>query len=134
MAEDTAALEQEALAQLAEQEDAFKKRFPPPVFAGVARALKIRDRATFARLVRSLRVHFYAFYVSCQSKPPSRDEETKHRLKELRDAANLIASTDLWTDPWMPLSPLGETEEEQFVTMARRLATFWDEELTKRET
>ena len=136
MSEDTEALEQEALEALATDREAFEARFPPVVFIGVARALKIREPAIFARLVRSLRDDFYDFYMDCgsplRSKRPSRDA-AKKRLSELRDAANLIASTDLSIDLWMPLSPLGEDEEEQFVTTARRLATFWDEELTKLE-
>ena len=136
MSEDTEALEQEALEALATDREAFEARFPPVVFIGVARALKIREPAIFARLVRSLRDDFYDFYMDCgsplRSKRPSRDA-AKKRLSELRDAANLIASTDLSIDLWMPLSPLGDAEEEQFVTTARRLASFWDEELTKLE-
>ena len=136
MSEDTEALEQEALEVLATDREAFEARFPPVVFIGAARALKIREPAIFARLVRSLRDDFYDFYMDCgsplRSKRPSRDA-AKKRLSELRDAANLIASTDLSIDLWMPLSPLGEDEEEQFVTTAKRLASFWDEELMKRE-
>src|SRR6516225_5365461 len=132
MSEDTEAREQEALAELTAQEDAFNERFPPAAFLGAAKELKIRDRASFARLVRFLRDDFYGFYMDCQNKRPSHDAELK-RLRELRDAANLVASPDLSIDLWMPLSPLGEAEEEQFVTTAKRLATFWDEELMKRE-
>jgi len=129
MSEGTEAREQEALAELTAQEDAFNERFPPAAFLGAAKELKIRDRASFARLVRFLRDDFYGFYMDCQNKRPSHDAELK-RLRELRDAANLVATNDPW---WMPLSPLGEAEQEQFVTTARRLATFWDEELMKRE-
>jgi hypothetical protein len=134
--DDAAALEQEVLEAEAAEREAFEARFPPKAFIGVARALKIREPAIFARLVRSLRDDFYDFYMDCgsplRSKRPSRDA-VKKRFSELRDAANLIASTDLSTDLWIPLSPLGEAEEEQFVTTVKRLATFWDDELTKRE-
>jgi hypothetical protein len=129
---DATDLEHEALEAEAAERDAFEARFPPVAFMDVAGTLKIRDPAIFARLVQFLRDDFYGFYMDCQNKRPSRDAEMK-RLRELRDAANLVASTDLSIDLWMPLSPLGEAEEEQFVTTAKRLATFWDEELMKRE-
>ena len=126
---DATDLEHEALEAEAAERDAFEARFPPVAFMHVARTLKIRDPAIFAQLVQFLRDDFYGFYMDCQNKRPSHDAELK-RLRELRDAANLVATNDPW---WMPLSPLGEAEQEQFVTTARRLATFWDEELMKRE-
>jgi hypothetical protein len=120
--DDATDLEQEALEQLAAEREAFEARFPPRDFLGVARALKIRDPAIFARLVRSLRDDFYEFHWNSRSKRPSRANEM-NRLQELRDAADLLASGDLG----LPLNLLDE--EEQFVTTAKRLATFWDEEL-----
>jgi hypothetical protein len=41
--DDATALEQEVEAQLAAEREAFEARFPPKVFLGVAKALKIRD-------------------------------------------------------------------------------------------
>ena len=52
MSEDAAALEQEALEQLAAEREAFEARFQAKVFLGVAKTLNICDRAIFARLVR----------------------------------------------------------------------------------
>jgi hypothetical protein len=92
----------------------------------VARALKIREPATFAGLVRSLRDDFYDFHWNCRGKRPSRGDEMK-RLRELRDAADLLASGDLG----LPLNLLDE--EEQIVAIAKRLASFWDEELKELE-
>jgi hypothetical protein len=68
--DDAAALEQAALEQLAAEREAFETRFPPKDFLGVARALRIRDPAIFARLVRSLRDDFYVFYMQFQTKWP----------------------------------------------------------------
>jgi hypothetical protein len=121
-------LEQEVLEAEAVEREAFEARFPPKNFLPVARALKIRDQAVFARLVQSLRNEFYFFYMDCHSKWPSRGTEME-RLRELREAANLLASADLW----LPSKPLGEDEEEQFLATTKRLATFWDAELTKLE-
>jgi hypothetical protein len=128
MSEDTNSLEQEVLEELAARQEAFEARFPPKNFLGVAKALKIRDRVVFARLVRSLQADFYSFYMDCQSECSSRGTEMG-RLRELREAASLLASADLW----MPSNPLGEDEEEQFLATMKRLGTFWDEELTKLE-
>ena len=126
--DDATALEQAVEERLAAEREAFEARFPPKAFIGVARALKIREPAIFARLVLSLRDDFYDFQLNCQSKWPSRDAEIR-RLIELRDAANLLVSADLW----MPLNPLAEADEEQFLATTKRLATFWGEELTKLE-
>jgi hypothetical protein len=130
MSEDTDSHEQEVLEELAADREAFEARFPAKVFLGVAKTLNIRDRAIFARLVRSLRAEFYIFHMGCQSKWPSRRTEME-RLRELREAANLLALAS--ADLWMPSNPLGEDEEEQFLATAKRLGTFWDEELTKLE-
>jgi hypothetical protein len=89
--DDATALEQEAEAQLAADREAFEARFPPKDFLGVARALRIRDPAVFARLVRFLRDDFYRFHRDCQSKWPSRGAEIE-RLRKLREAASLLAS------------------------------------------
>ena len=124
--DDAAALEQEVLEAEAAEREAFEARFPPKAFIYVARALKIREPVIFARLVRSLREDFYDFHLNCHSKRPSRGDEVK-RLRELRDAADLLASGDLG----LPLNLLDE--EEQFVTTAKRLATLWDEELRELE-
>jgi hypothetical protein len=128
MSEDTDSLEQEVLEAEAADREKFEAKFPPKVFLGVAKTLNIRDPAIFARLVRSLRADFYLFHMDCQNKWPSRDTEME-RLRELREAANLLASADLW----MPPNPLGEDEEEQLLATTKRLGTFWDEELTKLE-
>ena len=137
MPEDTDSLEQELLEAEAADREAFEARFPPKDFLGVARALKIRDPATFARLVRLLRDDFYGFHANCQSKWPSRGAEME-RLRKLRDAATLLASPGVW----MPLNPLEidmafdpfeEVEEEQFLAIAKRLATYSEERLAKLE-
>jgi hypothetical protein len=128
MSKDADAREQEALEAEAADREKFEAKFPPKVFLGVAKTLNIRDPAIFARLVRSLRADFYLFHMDCRSKWPSRGTEME-RLRELREAANLLASADLW----MPSNPLGEDEEEQFLATAKRLGTFWDQELTKLE-
>jgi hypothetical protein len=120
--DDAAALEQEVLEAEAAEREAFEARFPQRDFLGVARALKIRDPAIFARLVRSLRDDFYDFHMNCRSERASRGDEMK-RLRELRGAADLLASGDLG----LPLNLLDE--EEQIVAIAKRLANFWDEEL-----
>ena len=130
---DATDLEHEALEAEAAEREAFEARFPQRDFLGVARALKIRDPAIFARLVRSLRDDFYVFYMQCQTKWPSRGTEMD-RLWELREAANLLASALASADLWMPLNPLAEADEEKFLTIAKRLAGFWNEELTKLET
>jgi hypothetical protein len=66
--------------------------------------------------------------MDCQNKWPSRSTQLE-RLRERRAAAELLASAD----PWLPLSPLGEVEDEQFLATLERLGTFWNEELTKLE-
>ena len=82
-----------------------------------------------AKLVRELREDFYGFYMDCKAKRPSRDAEMM-RLRELRDAANLLA----FVDPLLiPFDQLGEAEEEQFLATAKRLANFWTAELAKLE-
>jgi|SRR6516162_2101388 len=124
--DDTTALEQDVLEAEAAEREAFEARLPPRDFLGVAKALNIRDPAIFARLVRSLRDDFYEFHWNCRGKRPSRAAEMQ-RLRELRDAANLLASGDLG----LPLDLLDE--EEQFVATAKRLATLWDGELRELE-
>jgi hypothetical protein len=127
--DDMTVLEQEALEAEAAEREAFEARFSPRDFLGVARALKIRDPAIFARLVRSLRDDFYVFYMQYQTEWPSRDTKME-RLKQLREAANLLTAPDPW---WISPNPLGEDEEEQFLATAKRLCTYWDAELTKLE-
>jgi hypothetical protein len=71
---------------------------------------------------------FYTFYASCLGKRPSAAAEAA-RLRELRDAAKLLASADgLFCTPlWL----IGDPECEQFFATATRLASFWDAEVER---
>jgi hypothetical protein len=124
MSNQAKSLEEEVLDHVKAEEDAFKKRFPQKDFLEVAQALKIRDRKIFVALVRRLRSDFDLFYGYCQAKRPSRDAEIE-RVRELRDAANLLVFAD--DDLSMPIDLLSD----EFVATATQLATFWEKELTK---
>jgi hypothetical protein len=115
--------------EVREQKDAFMRRFSPTSFEGVAGALRMpADEQHLLRLGRALWSRFYDFYETCSEKRPSR-AAVADRVRALRDAANLLASSHgarlwLWTLP-----EIGEAEEEIFFATAKRLASLWDEQL-----
>jgi hypothetical protein len=117
------ALKREVLEQEAANENAFVARFPPGAFTDVARALKWRvNEANILRLARVLRRVFYTFYENCSGKRPAPKAEAG-RLRELRDAANLLTSPDALL---LMRLEIGEPEGEIFFATAARLASFWD--------
>jgi hypothetical protein len=91
--DDTTALEQEALEQLAAEREAFEARFPPKAFAEIAKALKVRP--TLENLSR-LRGRLLPDFHSCldvrhRYKEPTRKEKIK-LLKQLSEAASTLHS------------------------------------------
>jgi hypothetical protein len=133
MSEDEDLDEREALErEEAERQYAFKDRFKLKAFEGVARALKMPvDKAHLERLGWALWIRFYAFYETCSAPGRSRREAKAH-LRQLRNAANLLASSyevtlALWMHP-----EIKEGEKDIFVPTAKRLAKLWDAQLGRR--
>lgn len=106
--DDAAPLEQEVLEAEAVEREAFEARFPPAVFTGIAKALKVRPGPeNLARLRGWLLRDFYAYLnVGAPDKGPTREEQIR-RLEKLREAAtNLHSSITKFEDVW-PLNLIG---------------------------
>jgi hypothetical protein len=106
--DDTTALEQEALEELAAEREALEARFPPKAFTGIAKALEIRSTPeNLARLRGWLLRDFYSYLcVGISDKEPTRKERIA-RLKQLREAATILHSSIAnFEDVW-PLNLIG---------------------------
>ena len=114
MSEDDAdALEREVEEQLAAEREAFKARFPPEAFTGIAKALKIRPTPENLSQLRDrlLPQFYFCFDVRHRYKEPTRKAKIE-LLKQLSEAASTLHSvvTNFDVNFCLPLSLLAPDE------------------------
>jgi hypothetical protein len=111
--DDAAPLEQEVLEAEAVEREAFEARFPPAVFTGIAKALKVRPTPeNLSRLRHRLLPDFY-FYLDTRHryKEPTRKELIK-LLNKLSNAASTLHSSVTSADYTFCLSHAFDAPDE----------------------
>jgi hypothetical protein len=129
--DDAAALEQEALEQLAAEREAFEARFPPEAFTEVAKALKVHlGPENLSRLRRRLLPEFYHLHLTALNKEPTPKEQID-QLNKVREAASSLHSSltgldSVWLhlpfDLIVPDEGAVDGVTDQFIQTLQRLA------------
>jgi hypothetical protein len=103
--DDTTLLEQEAMAQLATEENAFNERFPPEAFTEIAKALKVRPTLeNLSRLRGRLLPEFYYLHSTALNNEPTRKEQIDQLQKVYEAASTLHSCLTAFNRIWLELN------------------------------